>query len=116
MPFITITYPPKYQLTESEKKWLHERKKVKGWAFCLHCTNGKKAFPCAIWCKNLCPVDGALDFSDAAEFEARVSRCVTICSKLTISDIPFECVKKQSIQELVLMAASLQVEQEMDRP
>ena len=56
------------------------------------------------------------DYRDAAEFEARVARCVTIGSKLTISDIPFECVKKQSIQELALMAARLQVEQEMDRP
>ena len=54
------------------------------------------------------------DYRDAAEFEARVARCATIDSYLTIGDIPFECIKKQSIQELALMAARLQVEKEME--
>ena len=41
MPFITITYPPKYPLTESEKVWLEERKQYiqqySSETFCKYC-------------------------------------------------------------------------------
>ena len=40
MPFIQIPYPPKFPLTESERKWLKEREErflSHGGYFCIYC-------------------------------------------------------------------------------
>lgn len=66
MPFITVTYPPKYPLTESEKKWLEKREK---W-------NSKSGYYLTPWAfpnKTLYRVTEYADYRDAAEFEARVA-------------------------------------------
>lgn len=107
-------------------EWLEKREKTKirgRYYFCAHCRmyNPWHYDKYRGYCMgdNVdCPLSfGRIDYKDSAEFEARAARCAAIgSSKLSISDIPFECVKKQSIQELALMAARLQVEQEMDRP
>ena len=78
MPFITITYPPKYPLTESEKVWLEERKQYiqqsSSETFCKYCYYVKevpKGWACDA---DICPTDKRdNDYSDAAEFEALVA-------------------------------------------
>ena len=105
-------------------EWLEKREIIKtsnGFYFCGHCQYYNPSHYdqytgyCA--CDYIeCPL--VTYYRDTVEFEARVARCATIgLSKLNISDIPFKCIKKHSsIQELVLIAARLQVEKEMDRP
>ena len=76
MPFITVTYPPKYPLTESEKKWLEERKRFSKREFnsyyvCAYC---EKFTPDRLCHSALCPIDVAhVVHRDVAEFEARVA-------------------------------------------
>ena len=79
MPFITVTYPPKYPLTESEKKWLEERKDKGEYNFyyCQYCnkipsivTGGLCAGPCPMY-------PGGFEYEDCAEFEARVAARLT---------------------------------------
>lgn len=84
--------------------------------YCTHCKYfNSTANPFYRYCLTEvnCPITGN-DYKDSAEFEARVARCATIGSYLTIGDMPFECIKKQSTQELALMSARLQVEAEME--
>jgi hypothetical protein len=74
MPFITVTYPPKYPLTEAEKKWLGEREVADAVDY--------GAYSCPS-CGMLSKLDGYCvlrrcprfdpNFEDAAEFEARVA-------------------------------------------
>jgi hypothetical protein len=70
MPFITVTYPPKYPLTESEKKWLEVREK-------RNFQTGYYLSPWAFPKKTLYWVTEVSDTYDAAEFEARVSARLT---------------------------------------
>lgn len=116
MPWITLP-EPKYPLTESEKKWLHKRKNIKGWAFCLHCPPSKNGFPCTNWLYNLCPTEHrSQDFEDAAEFEARVAA--------SIAQDAYNCAQDEMLfqhQEgdrpqgwYILRDARLVVEEEME--
>lgn len=119
MPFITITYPPKYPLTESEKKWLDERARRCAY-FCIHSSDGRRDFPCLDWwhSPNNCPLEGAQDFRDVAAFEARVA------ARLAWENCPckrprfFECAKitardRKDVVRCRLKHARLAVEEEM---
>lgn len=72
-------------LTEAEKKWLHERKNVERWAFCLHCPQNKKTPSCRGWIYDFCPIKReSQDFEDAAKFEARVAALMPFAVFVTI--------------------------------
>lgn len=80
MPFITVTYPPKYPLTESEKKWLKERELdclEYGGYFCSHCEHFTGEYdPWTGYCDVAvaqCPIESP-DWKDCAEFEARLNK------------------------------------------
>lgn len=127
MPFITVTYPPKYPLTESEKKWLEEREQ--------HKRNGEQFYSCADcehrsaeydlfdgWCDNegACPIElGYRDLQDAAEFSARVAARLTGLKAEELPCYPnFLCPYSAkligSCKACYLKHARLAVEQEMD--
>ena len=82
-------------LTDSEKKWLEERKPptVKPWCttaddnFCNHCK--QYDIDCVPWFRNTgdCPTHRGGDYRDAAEFEARVA------VKLALNTHPVPCIE-----------------------
>lgn len=93
MPFVTVTYPPKYPLTDSEKKWLRERDEMLeefedlyAYRFCEHCEYMSPADDfvgcrCAYFngygevVLGDCPIEPRkYYFADAARFEALVAR------------------------------------------
>lgn len=113
MPFITIAYPPKYPLTESEKKWLWQREVADavdyGAYSCPSCGMLSKHDGYCILrrCPRFAP-----NFEDVAEFEARVA------AKLaeTAGDIAL-LLKQAGLEQLsdwqLLRIARLAVEEEM---
>ena len=128
MPFITITYPPKYPLTASEKKWLEEWNDsirpapcvtagMRGWAFSARdcrdssCDYNRQLSP------KYCPL--ASDYCDAAEFESRVAARLayfedgcTPCSKP--KKCPFEKLDIIDCVPCRLKYVRLAVEAEME--
>lgn len=82
MPFVTVTYPPKFPLTESEKSWLegrkvlcprcdHYRAHIEGTGTCHRGENGKWMQAECRWFQR---ADLVPDYKDAAEFEAACAK------------------------------------------
>lgn len=125
MPFITITYPPKYPLTASEKKWLEERKqyiqRFYSETFCKYCYYFKgipKGWACDA---DICPTDRRdHDYEDVAEFEARVAARLTGLKAEELPCYPnFLCPYSAkhigSCKACYLKHARLAVEEEMEK-
>lgn len=70
MPFITVTHPPKYPLTESEKKWLAERKKEEEFVVIRYLSGGRRRG----FFRKSKGVSLKPDWKDCAEFEARLNK------------------------------------------
>lgn len=79
MPFVTVTYPPKFPLTEAERSWLEGRKSM-----CLRCDcyidhlvgaascwDGMRKGWAVPDCKMFYRADLVPDYKDVAEFEAK---------------------------------------------
>lgn len=112
----------KYSLTEQEMKWLELRKSV-----CFRCK--KRRQTCSLSLREDCrkagyPIrDLAMmcqpDYRDAAEFEARVSRCIAEnASELDMisNNLQFlDGFKAKSLAWYILREARIAVEQEMDQ-
>lgn len=108
-------------LTEQEKKWLEFRKNV-----CFRCK--KRRQTCSLQLRDDClkvgyPIrDLAMmfqpDYADAAEFEARVSRCIAEnASELDMisNNLQFlDGFKAKSLAWYILREARIAVEEEMD--
>jgi hypothetical protein len=121
MPFISITYPPKYPLTDSEKKWLEGKSEADCPAPCVR--TGKRGLFDMRYClkacegnrassPKYCPI--ASDFRDAAEFEARVAAKLTSGTSWYFYDE--NCHLQVSLKKnrfLRLKHARLAVEEEM---
>ena len=81
MPFIQVTYPPKYPLTETEKEWLEDRAEnleIFGGYFCPNCPEFVLEDEGFMYCgrgggESCIDNPHKYTFKDAAEFEARVS-------------------------------------------
>lgn len=105
-------------LTEQERKWLEERKKRT--QHCDTCPNRVGYYELCSSCRSrslyglsLCP-----DYRDAAEFEARVSRCIAEnASELDMisNNLQFlDGFKAKSLAWYILREARIAVEEEMD--
>lgn len=137
MPFITVTYPPKYPLTESEKEWLEDRQEnleIFGGYFCPDCPEFVLEDEGFMYCGRggweQCVVANPhkFIFKDCAEFEARVAaRTISI----EFGDLPCgagDCADPKMLSYTtlgentvgcdmcVLRAARLAVEAEMELP
>lgn len=114
MPFITITYPPNYPLTESEKKWLERRED--------RCSEtGYYISPWDFPGKSLFGITERPNYKDAAEFEARVVAKLTESACLTCPENkPGGCPTRkivahgrEHVETCRLKHARLAVEEEM---
>ena len=119
----------KYALTEHERKWLEERKK-KNTRLCTTCQNhapwyvrGKLVkLGCRTDSGEACPFYRSShtldDYRDAAEFEARVSRCIAEnASELDMisNNLQFlDGFKAKSLAWYILREARIAVEEKMD--
>lgn len=102
-------------LTEQERKWLEERNNL-----CKRCTRHS---PAVVYCScghnfNTNAYSLTPDYRDAAEFEARVSRCIAEnASELDMisNNLQFlEGFKAKSLAWYILREARIAVEEEMD--
>lgn len=102
-------------LTEQERKWLEERNNL-----CKRCTHHS---PAVVYCScghnfNTNAYSLTPDYRDAAEFEARVSRCIAEnASELDMisNNLQFlEGFKAKSLAWYILREARIAVEEEMD--
>lgn len=102
-------------LTEQERKWLEERKNL-----CKRCTRHSSA---VVYCScghnfNTNAYSLTPDYRDAAEFEARVSRCIAEnASELDMisNNLQFlDGFKAKSLAWYILREARIAVEEEMD--
>lgn len=120
MPFITVTYPPKYPLTDSEKVWLIDREwtlEVMGSYSCGPCQYRDKDDLLCIFRK--CPKFEP-NYKDAAEFESRVAARLTGLKAEELPCYPnFLCPYSAkligSCKACYLKHARLAVEQEMEK-
>lgn len=108
-------------LTEKERKWLEFRKDV-----CFRCK--KRRQTCSPVLREICQKDGypirdlamviPPDYRDAAEFEARVSRCIAEnVSELDMisNNLQFlDGFKAKSLAWYILREARIAVEEKMD--
>jgi hypothetical protein len=115
MPFIAITHPPKYPLTEKEETWLTDREwmlAVMGSYSCGPCQYRDKDDLLCIFRK--CPKFEP-NYEDAAEFEARVAA--------SIAQDAYNCAQDEMLLQhqegdkpqgwYILRDARLAVEEEM---
>lgn len=123
MPFITITYSPKYPLTESEKKWLDARAAANRIAECYSCLlcewREKQGIACLFReCQRFNE-----NYRDAAEFEARVAVYLAKAPCLTCPDNPqggcstrkLNSYGRAHVEACRLKHARLAVEEEMEK-
>ena len=109
-------------LTEQEKRWLEFRKNV-----CFRCK--KRRQTCSLQLREDCRKAGYAirdlamvippDYADAAEFEARVSRCIAEnASELDMISNNLRCLdgfKAKSLAWYILREARIVVEEKMDQ-
>lgn len=102
-------------LTEQERKWLEERNNL-----CKRCTRHS---PVVVYCScghnfNTNAYSLTPDYRDAAEFEARVSRCIAEnASELDMISNNLQFIdgfKAKSLAWYILREARIAVEEEMD--
>lgn len=121
MPFITVTYPPKYPLTGSEKKWIERRESMEektGVFFCHYCKHLTEYYdewigycdgmPCPVYPEEL----EAAMWKDAAEFEARTAAKLANRCRNTRPCTGEPCKECEARR---LKQARLAVEEEMER-
>lgn len=100
MPFITVTYPPKYPLTDSEKEWLERRKEYLEEYMCSICKwewnfDAEICFPKWEYCvknQHLPPRVCEGNYEDSALFEALVSEGLALYRDNTAT--PFQNLKR----------------------
>lgn len=122
MPFITVTYPPKFPLTESEKSWLKGRQVLCPRCDCYRdhlkgtatCWDGVRKGWAVTECRMFGRKDVRLvDFEDAVKFEILVQKClmrqyekVVQCAEATGSFCPS--------RETMLMFARVEAEEAVE--